>query len=144
MSANCIFCRIAAGEGEASVVLDEARVLAFMDVRAFHPGHTLIVPKEHITDITELNDGETARALMTAISRVARAVRTAFKADGISVWQSNGVAAGQEVFHLHFHVIPRYRGDRLLRVYPSRVQHTHREELDEHASLICTSLDRLR
>jgi histidine triad (HIT) family protein len=137
---NCVFCRIAAGEAESSVVLENDAVLAFMDVRAFKPGHTLIIPKRHIADISELDDREIAGALMLAVARIARAVRTAFAADGISVWQSNGKAAGQEVFHLHMHVVPRYEDDGLLKVYPARADTPARADLDEHAQRIRTAL----
>jgi len=79
---------------------------------------------------------------MGAIARVARGVRDAFGRDSINVWQSNGVAAGQEVFHLHFHVMPRRRGDRLLRVYPGIVEHVRREELDRQAAAIGAAMNR--
>lgn len=140
MNHDCIFCQIAAGNTESSVVLDDELVLAFMDVRAFHPGHTLIIPKRHIPDITALDDGDVARALLLAVARVARSVRTAFAADGISVWQSTGEAAGQEVPHLHLHVVPRYEGDGLLQVYPSRPDYPERSALDEHARRIRDAL----
>jgi len=140
MNSECIFCRIAALEADASVVLEDSRVLAFMDLRAFTPGHTLIIPKRHIPNITALDDGDVARALMLAVARVAGGVTAAFAAEGISVWQSNGEAAGQEVPHLHLHVVPRYEGDGLLQVYPSRPDYPDRNSLDEHAQRIRDAL----
>ena len=140
MSAACIFCRIAAHAAEASVVFEDAHVLALMDLRAFTPGHTLIIPKRHMPDITALDDGDVARALLLAVARIAGAVRSAFAAEGISVWQSNGEAAGQEVPHLHLHVVPRYQGDGLLRVYPSRPNYPDRSALDGHAKKIRDAL----
>ena len=136
MDPNCIFCGIASGGAEASVVFDDRHVIAFMDLRAFQPGHTLVIPRAHVSDISALEDGGTARALMLAVARVSRAVRSAFAGQGISVWSSNGEAAGQEVPHLHLHVVPRYEGDGLLRVYPSRPDHPPRADLDEHARRI--------
>jgi histidine triad (HIT) family protein len=140
MAGDCIFCRIAAHDAEASVVFDDAQVMAFMDVRAFHPGHTLVIPKRHVDDITGLDDQTLAGALMLAVASVARGVQRAFATEGITVWQSNGAAAGQEVFHVHFHVMPRYAGDGLLRVYPSRPDYPDRSGLDEHAQRIRQSM----
>jgi histidine triad (HIT) family protein len=136
MTSDCIFCRITAGEAEASIVLRDEYVLAFMDLRAFSPGHTLVIPTLHIENIFALDDATVAAALIDAVARVSRAVRAAFEPDGISIWQSNGAAAGQEVSHLHFHVVPRYEGDGLLRVYPSHAEQPARSELDEHAARI--------
>ena len=73
---------------------------------------------------------------------MSRAVRDAFAPDGINVWQSNGAAAGQEVFHLHFHVMPRRIGDGLLRVYQGIVEHVRREELDRQAAAIRAAMNR--
>jgi histidine triad (HIT) family protein len=133
MDTECIFCRIAAGEAEASIVFESDAVVAFMDVRAFHPGHTLVVPRRHVPDIMALDDDALAGALLSIVARVARAVQATFAASGISVWQSNGPAAGQEVLHLHIHVVPRYENDGLLRVYPSKPDYPSRSELDAHA-----------
>jgi histidine triad (HIT) family protein len=140
VASDCIFCRIASRAAEASIVLDEPHVVAFMDVRAFHPGHTLIIPRAHVPDLLALDDVKAAQSLMLAAARVARAAKAVFAADGISVWQSNGAASGQEVFHLHLHVVPRYEGDGLLKVYPSRAEQPPRPELDAHASRIRDAL----
>ena len=104
MAAECIFCQIVAGEAEASFAYEDDATMAFVDLRQFHAGHTLVVPRRHIRDIYGL-DEKTGSALMAAISRVAEAVREAFQPDGINVWQSNG-EPWQEVFHLHFHCCP--------------------------------------
>ena len=141
MDPPCTFCRIVAREAEASIAYEDADVLAFMDLRAFHPGHTLVIPKAHIVDICALDDDAVSRSLMNALSRVARAVRSAFAPDGLSVWQSNGEAAGQEVFHLHFHIVPRSQDDGMLRVYPARVTAATRADLDEHAARIRDAID---
>ena len=108
--------------------------MAFMDVRQFHPGHTLIVPKRHIADIFALDDA-TGAALMRTVARVSRAVRKTFRPDGINVWQSNG-APWQEVFHIHFHVLPRWKDDGLLRFTPPSRNVPDRAELDEQANRI--------
>ena len=138
MTDGCIFCEIVAGRAEASVAYEDDATLAFMDLGQFHPGHTLVVSKKHIADLFSLDEA-TGAAMMAAISRVARAVRDAFGPDGINLWQSNG-APWQEVFHLHFHVLPRWREDGLLRFAPSRLPRPPRSELDEQAAKIVAAL----
>lgn len=117
MSGECVFCAIGRGEAPAEVVYEDAQVLAFMDLRQFHPGHVLVVPRPHLRDVRELDDA-TGAALMAAVARITRAVGSAFPGEGISVWHSIGEAAHQEVPHLHVHVHPRVRGDGMLQVYP--------------------------
>jgi histidine triad (HIT) family protein len=135
MGEDCVFCRIVDGQAEASIVFEDATTLAFIDVRQFHPGHTLVVPKRHIPNLFDLDD-DVAGDLARTLTRVARAVRDAFKPDGMNVWQSNGVAGGQEVFHLHLHILPRAENDGMLRFYPSRPGYPQRPELDEQAARI--------
>lgn len=141
MSAGgCLFCRIVAREAETSIVCEDDATLGFMDLRQFSAGHTLVVPKAHIPDIFALDEA-TGGALMATVTRVARAVRAAFSAEGISVWQSNGAGAGQEVPHLHVHVVPRTTGDGMLRVYPRRLANgPARIALDEQAAAIRAAL----
>ena len=109
---NNIFARILRGEAEAHVVLDEARCMAFMDAMPQSPGHALVIPKQPVADIFEI-DRDALAALIETTWRVAKAVRRAFSPGGVMVTQLNGADAGQTVFHLHFHVIPRYAGERL-------------------------------
>jgi histidine triad (HIT) family protein len=134
---GCIFCRIVAREAEASIAYEDEWTMAFMDLGQFHPGHTLIVSKKHIADVFSLDEA-TGAAVMAAISRVARAVRDAFGPDGINIWQSNG-APWQEVFHLHVHVLPRWRDDGLIQFRPPRSRPT-RIELDTQAAKIVAAL----
>jgi histidine triad (HIT) family protein len=118
MSGPCAFCAIAGRSAPASIVWEDDLTLAFMDVRQFHPGHTLVIPRRHVQDIREL-DAATGAALMAALVRISRAVAAAFPNQGLSLWHSIGEAAFQEVPHLHVHVHPRLPGDGLLRVYPA-------------------------
>ena len=141
MTGDCAFCAIAAGAIPASVVVEDERTMAFLDLRQFHPGHTLVIPRRHIADIRELDD-DTGAALIAAVARVARAVDAAFPSDGLSVWHSAGGGANQEVPHLHVHVHPRRFGDDVLRVYPSPPPTPERRTLDERASLVRAHLDR--
>jgi len=118
MSVACVFCKIVRGAELASVVWEDDLTMAFLDHRQFHPGHTLVIPRQHLCDVREL-DHKTGAALMDSVARITRAVGLAFPNQGLSLWHSIGEAADQEVPHLHIHVHPRMLDDRLLRVYPS-------------------------
>ena len=106
---NNIFARILRGEIPAHRVYEDAHTLAFMDVMPQAEGHTLVIPKKPAENLFDLEpDALTATILTT--QRVARAVKKAFDAPGILLAQLNGSAAGQSVFHIHFHVLPRREG----------------------------------
>src|SRR5215467_16409587 len=118
MSAGCVFCKIVRGTEPASLVWEDELTLAFMDLRQFHAGHTLVIPRRHLCDVRDL-DFALGAALMATVARITRAVAGAFPNQGLSLWHSIGEAADQEVPHLHIHVHPRLLHDGLLRVYPS-------------------------
>jgi histidine triad (HIT) family protein len=139
-SSDCVFCRVVSGALPASIVYSDALTIAFLDLRQFHPGHVLVIPREHVHDVREADDA-TLGAVMTGVARMTRAVDRVFPSDGISVWHSIGPGANQEVPHLHFHVHPRRLGDELLRVYPSHPAHPARETLDDWAARLRASLD---
>jgi histidine triad (HIT) family protein len=104
---NNVFARIVRGELPCHRVYEDAETLVFMDLMPQSPGHTLVIPKnagENLLDTPTIS----VEAAMRVTQRVARAVQQAFDAKGIIVTQFNGSAAGQTVFHLHFHVIPVY------------------------------------
>lgn len=135
MNQDCVFCEIARGESQASIVYEDDRVLAFLNLNQFHPGYTLVIPREHLADVREL-DTATAAAPMAALSRITRAVGEAFPSEGICVWHAIGPAAFQDMPHLHFHILPRKADDGLLRVYPSRPARPDRDTLDRYAASI--------
>ena len=114
---DCPFCAIIAGSMPASRVWEDATAIAFMDLRQVVPGHVLIVPRQHVETLDEM-DEEIAAHLMRLAVRIARASVAAFAPPGFNLWQSNGEAGGQEVPHVHLHVQPRRIGDGLLRIYP--------------------------
>ena len=132
---DCVFCEIVAGREEASVVYEDDLTIAFMDISQFADGHVLVVPREHYDDQLAVPD-DVAAALGIATKHVARSVDSAFKPDGLTLWQSIRAAGGQDVFHLHWHVMPRYVGDGLVRIYPSRPGYPGRARLDELADRI--------
>jgi histidine triad (HIT) family protein len=107
---DCVFCRILQREAPAAFVYEDDEIAAFLDLYPVHAGHTLVVPKRHVTDLLAC-PGELAARLFAVSSQLARAVVVAAGADGFNVWTANGRAAGQTVFHLHLHVLPRFRTD---------------------------------
>jgi histidine triad (HIT) family protein len=106
---NNIFAKILRGEIPAHKVYEDDSVLAFMDVMPQAEGHVLVVPKASSRNILDA-DPATLGALIAAVQRVAIAAEDAFEADGVTIMQFNEAPAGQSVFHLHFHVIPRKEG----------------------------------
>jgi histidine triad (HIT) family protein len=109
---DCIFCKIIAGEIPAITVLDEEKVLAFMDINPASRGHMLVVPKRHAENLFEIS-GSDLSAVMSAVKRCATAVKKALGAEGITVLQLNGKASDQLVPHLHVHIMPRWENDRI-------------------------------
>jgi histidine triad (HIT) family protein len=136
----CVFCDIAAGRADASIVAHDALTVAFVDVRQFHHGHVLVIPRHHVPDIRAADDA-TVAAVAVTVGRVARAVDAAFPSDGLSIWHSAGAGANQEVPHLHVHVHPRRFGDDLLRIYPRSPEAPDRAVLDEIATVIRDRLE---
>ena len=130
---SCIFCRIAQKQVPATLVYEDENVMAFLDTRPLNEGHTLVIPKEHYDTIFEIPE-ELIAYLHRIVKRVSFAVKKAAKADGISIFQQNGKAAGQEISHLHVHVVPRYEGQKLTRF--SEISEANREKLDQNAANI--------
>ena len=104
-----VFAKIIRGELPAAKVFEDENVLVIMDVMPQGPGHTLVIPKAQSRNMLDIDAGDLKQAIL-AVQRVARAVKTAFDAPGVFVMQFNEPAAGQTVFHTHFHVIPRFDG----------------------------------
>lgn len=129
---ECLFCQFVQKTRPASIVYEDELTMAFVDMRQFHAGHTLVIPKCHIPDVREL-DPTTGAALMATVARITRAVDQAFPNEGISLWHSIGPAAFQEIPHLHIHVHPRKMGDDFLRVYPGEPPTADRETRDRYA-----------
>lgn len=114
---DCIFCKIIAGELPSSKVYEDEFVVAFLDIQPTAPGHTLIVPKVHCDDVVGCNPDVLAH-MVKAAQKVAPAVVKATGAEGFNLGVNNGRAAGQVIFHLHMHVIPRHNNDGL-HLWPS-------------------------
>jgi histidine triad (HIT) family protein len=134
---NNVFARILRGEIPSHKVFEDEHTLAFMDVMPQAEGHTLVIPKVAAENLFELPEAALTATILTA-QRVARAVRKAFDAPGIMLAQLNGREAGQSVFHIHFHIVPRYEGIDLR--FHARDMADHKV-LAEHAARVRAALD---
>jgi len=130
---SCVFCKIVAKEIPASVVHEDERTLAFMDLGQVNPGHVLVAAKAHAENLYELSDADAA-AVFRSAARVARAIRAAFSPPGLSVYQANGKPAGQTVLHFHLHLVPRHEGDGMALSWP--IKNPSREVLEQNAARI--------
>ncbi len=137
---DCIFCQIAQGQSTASRVYEDEHTLAFMDIQQATEGHVLVIPKRHVANLFEL-DAETTAQLFQSVVLVARAVRASLQPAGLNLWQANGRAAGQSVFHVHVHILPRYEGDGFRVSVHEGSRRATRTELDELAARIRAKVD---
>jgi histidine triad (HIT) family protein len=131
--ANCVFCRIVEKQIPAALVYEDELAIAFMDAGQVNPGHVLIAAKAHAETLFDLDDAQAA-ALLRAAVRVARAIRSAFQPQGLSMYQANGKAAWQSVFHYHMHLLPRHEGDGMMLTWPAK--NPPREQLADYAAAI--------
>jgi histidine triad (HIT) family protein len=111
---DCDFCRIVRGELAAEILFDDDTTLAFLDITAVMEGHTLVIPKRHVTDLWEASTAD-AVAVMRTTHLIARRIRDVLQPDGLTLFQANRDAGWQDVFHLHLHLVPRRAGDHLVR-----------------------------
>jgi len=137
MEQDCVFCRIARGESRASLIYEDEAVVAFLDIRPVTQGHTLVIPRRHATYLAELDDADGGRIFQVG-QRVAGALRgSGLRCEGINFFLADGEVAGQEVFHVHLHVIPRHLNDGFGLRHPLGYGTMRpREELDDLAGRI--------
>jgi histidine triad (HIT) family protein len=112
MNADCIFCKIVAGELPAEVVDSDEHTLAFMDINPATRGHALVIPRAHATDLLDIADDDLERT-MVAARRLAAKMEQTLEPDGFNILNACRPAAWQTVFHYHLHVVPRYESDPL-------------------------------
>jgi diadenosine tetraphosphate (Ap4A) HIT family hydrolase len=136
-----VFCGILAGRLPSSVVFRDDVCCVFLDIRPVNPGHVLVVPIAHAACLAEL-DPETGAHVFKVGQRVSAALReSGLRCEGVNLFLADGAVAGQEVFHVHLHVIPRYAGDGFgLRFGPGYGAMPGREELDRVADRIRRAL----
>ena len=130
---DCVFCKIVAGQIPSTRVFEDEHTVAFMDIGQVNPGHVLVAVKRHADNLYALDDAQAAAVARTS-ARIARAIRDAFKPEGLSVYQANGKAAGQTVFHYHVHLLPRHEADGMELTWP--VKNPPRETLQGYADKI--------
>lgn len=134
---RCAFCEILLDRLPSSVVYKDDLCLAFVDIQPVNPGHVLVIPIQHAGYLAEL-DPSTGAHLFRVAQRIAGALRaSALRCEGVNLFLADGEAAGQEVFHVHLHVIPRFSGDGFgFRFGPDYGNRPHRAELDGIADVI--------
>ena len=136
-SANCVFCDIVRGTASASVVYSDSQVTAFMDIQPVNRGHLLIVPRVHASCLDELEEKVGGWLLQVGMKLAGAIRRSGLRCEGVNLFLADGEAAGQEVFHVHLHVIPRFPGDGFgFRFAPEYYHLPERVELDEVAAKI--------
>lgn len=138
---DCIFCRIVAGELPSSSVFRDEQCAAFMDIQPVNSGHVLVVPLRHAAHLSELEELG-AGHLMIVAQRIAAALRASpLHCEGVNLLLADGESAGQEVFHVHMHVIPRHAGDGFgFRFGPNYANLPPREQLESVAAQIRAGL----
>ena len=137
----CVICQLLSGELEVSMVHQDDLCSAFMDIQPVNPGHVLVVPHKHAPYLADLNNQEGAQMFRVA-QRLAAALReSGVKCEGVNFFLADGEAAGQEVFHVHLHVFPRFARDGFRLVLPpSYSQKPARRELNEIAEKLKNAL----
>jgi histidine triad (HIT) family protein len=138
-SDTCLFCRIIKKEVPSVVVYEDSNVIAILDVFPATPGHTLVLPKEHIENIYSM-PAETGAQIMNAAIKLAKAMKQQLQPAGLNLIQSNGAPAGQEIFHFHLHVLPRYEHDSVSFKFGHGTAPTGAKELEKVAAQIRAGL----
>lgn len=138
---ECIFCKIVAGEVPSTKVFENDALLAFMDIKPINEGHVLIIPKKH-AELIEGVEEETVGQMFKLAQKLNTAIRSAgIKSEGINYFLADGEVAGQEVFHVHLHVFPRFKNDGFGFNFPASYDKLpSRQELEEAANKIKTKI----
>lgn len=133
---NCEFCQIVAGESPGSFVYEDDVSVAFLTLRPMNRGHTLVIPKNHAVSLSELDRGTGGHLFEVAVDVASLLRESPIQCEGVNFWLADGPAAGQEVFHVHLHVIPRFENDSV-RLEADRID-PDRTEMDATAKEIRT------
>jgi histidine triad (HIT) family protein len=138
---GCVFCDIVEGKAEASIIYRDETCCAFLDIFPANPGHVLVVPTQHAAYMKELPE-ETGGHIFRIAMRIAQALRAIeLECEGINFHVADGAAAGQEIFHVHLHVIPRIRGDGFgFKFARGRIPRSQRSDLESVAETIRVAL----
>jgi len=141
MEDNCLFCRIVSGELPATIVYEDDNSVAFLDHRPLFPGHTVLIPREHVETLGDLS-AKLVAPYFEAAQLLSRAVESAMDAEGTFVAMNNRVS--QSVPHLHVHVVPRRRKDGLKGFFWPRTKYKNDEELEEVKKKITTAIKKIK
>lgn len=140
---DCVFCSIVKIVEPASVVYSDEEAMAFMDTTPVNSGHMLVIPKTHAAQLSELNPETGAQMFKVAMCVAEGLKRSGLKCEGVNLFLADGEAAFQDVFHVHLHVIPRFKGDGFgLKLGPNYGFNPKRKELDENADKIRKAMER--
>ncbi len=137
---DCIFCDIASKESDAEVIFENEKFIAFLDINPINFGHTLVIPKNHYDNFLTIG-AEELLELTKLTQYLAGVVKRAVKADGFNIMSNNGVSAGQSVFHFHYHIIPRFENDSLMR--PRTMQY-NADEIGRYGNMIRESVKKYK
>jgi histidine triad (HIT) family protein len=142
MPYDCIFCKILQKEAPASIIYQDEICTAFMDIQPVNPGHILVVPNRHASNLSELNPQDGERLFRTAQKMTAALYKSGIRCEGVNFFLADGEAAFQDVFHVHLHVFPRYKADGFrLKLSPQYHTLPERDELNRLANKIKTALE---
>lgn len=139
---TCVFCKIVEAEIPAKVVYEDEYVLGFLDIKPINLGHTLVIPKNHYESLSDIPH-ETLERVMSAGKKIAEALKenSTIKCEGVNLFLADGKVAGQEVFHLHLHIIPRFEGDNFGLKFPPHYGKISADEIESVHRKLRSSLD---
>ena len=133
---SCVFCEIVAGHVPASVVFQDERTITFLDHRPVTPGHMLVAPRRHAAFLADLDPEDGAQLFRVGMRGAAALRASSLRCEGVNFHLADGEVAGQEVFHVHLHVLPRFTGDGFGLRFPPDYRVRERAELDEAAAAV--------
>ncbi len=107
---NCVFCEIVSGTEKAEILYEDQDTIAFLDIRPFNFGHSLIVPRKHYENFLDVPSSQ-LQLLINITQMITAAIKESLMPEGFNILANNGSAAGQTIYHFHFHIIPRYKND---------------------------------
>jgi histidine triad (HIT) family protein len=143
LRSDCVFCRIIEGKEKAEIIYENEHAISILDVNPVNLGHALVIPKNHYEDFLHLPERE-YEAILKAIKIVAEGVVNGIepKPEGFNILSNNGFVAGQRIFHVHFHIIPRYFGDGLK--FKPVVKRYSKGEMTKYAELIRRKISEIK
>jgi len=130
---DCLFCKIVKGQIPSMKIYEDTDCIAILDINPASKGHTLVIPKKHSLNIFD-TDEEVLKKVIAVAKRLSENIKNKLNADGINILQNNGQQAGQIVQHFHLHIIPRYKNDRIVFMFPRAT--AKKEELESIAKLL--------